>query len=156
MEPNNQLVTLRCAHCNQKSIADRADLSRRLREIGLLKRETDPAWLFLVALLDEAAVKLVCDDCGRPGQIPSVLDVNDDDWGEGRQCAGCSQRIPPERLEVFPEAEFCAACQARDERGESPGEEIEYCPRCGDIMQVARTRGAGIARYELRCTTCKR
>ncbi len=156
MEPKHQLITLRCAHCNEKSITDRADLSRRLRDIGLLKRETDPAWPFLVALLEEAAAKLVCDDCGRPGQIASVLDIDGDDWGEGRKCAGCSQPIPPERLELFPEAKFCATCQARDERGEAPGEEIEYCPHCGDIMQVGRARGAGIARYELRCRSCRR
>lgn len=157
MDPKNQLVTLRCAHCNEKSVSDRGDLSRRLRDMGMLKRETDPDWSLLVALLDEAAGQMVCEICGRPGQIPSVLNLDEEqDWGAGRKCAGCRQQIPPERIEVFPNTEFCAICQARDERGESPGVDVEYCPRCGEIMQVSRARGSGVARYELRCPACKR
>jgi RNA polymerase-binding transcription factor DksA len=34
--------------------------------------------------------------------------INDTDYG---RCAGCHRPIEPKRLETFPEAEFCRACQ---------------------------------------------
>ena len=151
------LVSLRCAHCNSKAVLGLELLTERLRNLGMLRRESKPDWEFLIALLDEGARKLICDDCHRPGQIVEVLENEDDaDWGEGKKCEGCGAAIPPERLEIFPDTEYCPDCQAKAETGEVPGAELEYCQYCGDIMETARAGGSGIARYVMRCRGCRR
>ena len=155
MDANDQLVTLRCPHCNYRSVCDRLRVGERLREIGMLKRDASPNWTFLVALLESAAESMTCSECQRSGLLVTKLEAADDQaWGLSRKCLGCNQPIPPERLEVFPDTEFCPTCQASEERGEAPGTDVEYCSQCGDILTVARAPGSGVARYIIRCPNC--
>lgn len=157
MSHHDPLVSLRCAHCNEKSVLGREALIERLRDIGMLLRETKPEWELLMALLEDSAEKLVCDECERPGHVVEVLPREDQtDWGDGKRCAGCGCVISPERLEVFPDTEFCPTCQSQADRGGTPGAEVEYCPLCGDIMEIVRATGSGLARYVMRCRGCKR
>jgi len=41
------------------------------------------------------------------------------DKGEFGLCALCKQDIPPQRLELTPEAPFCIACQEKIEQGQA-------------------------------------
>ena len=56
------------------------------------------------------------------------------------------------RLEIFPDARLCTACQRRDETGASNLAEDVYCPRCGSPMLVKPATGRGIARYVWVCS----
>jgi predicted RNA-binding Zn-ribbon protein involved in translation (DUF1610 family) len=72
-------------------------------------------------------------------------------WPEAPRCTMCGRPIPPERLEVFPDATTCVACQRADEQGRAPAA-IEYCPKCGAPLIVRQTRGQGITRYTRACS----
>ncbi|MBW3599051.1 MAG: TraR/DksA C4-type zinc finger protein, partial [Planctomycetes bacterium] len=64
----------------------------------------------------------------------------------------CGNPIPPERLEVFPGATHCAACQ---EAAASADADIpDYCPRCGSIMTLRATGAGGVQRYAMKCPQC--
>jgi len=58
-------------------------------------------------------------------------------------------------LEVFPHTRTCVTCQSREDLGKSTGP-AEYCPRCGNLMVVRQTRGAGLTRYVSTCPSCRR
>jgi DNA-directed RNA polymerase subunit M/transcription elongation factor TFIIS len=45
-------------------------------------------------------------------------------------------------------------CQNGDEQGRD-SDAPQYCPKCGNLMTVRQSRGAGIARYVLACTKCR-
>ncbi len=155
MNPNDQLVTVRCPYCNHRTIDDKLQLAQRLRQIGMLKRDTSPSWSFMRALLESAAKTMACEQCLKTGLIVTTLDSgSDEDWGQARKCLGCQQAISAERLEVFPNSELCPACQTREENGEAVGTDVDYCSRCGDVLTVKRASGSGVARYVIRCPSC--
>ena len=155
MNPNDQLVTLRCPFCNHRTVCDKLQLAQRLRSMGMLKRDSSPNWKFVLALLESVADTMACEECLKPGLIISLLDTGDDeDWGQARKCLGCNTPIAPERLEIFPNTELCPACQTREENGEAVGTDIDYCSKCGDILTVKRAPGSGVARYVVRCPSC--
>ena len=79
-----------------------------------------------------------------------------DDWEDQVLCAVCRTAIPAERLEVFPNATLCPACQAKDESGELASNDAEYCPRCGGLMKLQKRGGPGLAGYQLVCSECGR
>jgi predicted RNA-binding Zn-ribbon protein involved in translation (DUF1610 family) len=117
---------------------------------GMLRRNAKPSAAELRELLPAAAPRLACPECGSQG-----LAVRDDDelgdWPAARRCQSCGRAIPPERLEVFPDAELCVACQRGEDQGVAPATG-DYCPRCGSPMMVRPSRGRGIARQELACS----
>ena len=119
--------------------------------------DEDPGYELVRELFVSSAAGFSCPQCGRAGlaaEISSPED-DDDDWGEGRLCRSCQKPIPPERLEVFPDAEYCAACQETASDTDA-SEEPEFCPQCGSIMVLRTSRTGGITRYVMACTACRK
>ena len=123
----------------------------------MLRRNAEPDLELMEALMDTASESFACRACGHVGLIVTDRDpLDDEDWGNAkepsRKCELCSAVIPSERIEIFPDTKLCVACQGSDERGETTQVEVEYCPRCGDIMQLKQVaRG-----YRMSCPSCRR
>ena len=145
-----------CPYCGSQERLDAAELSARLRRLGMLKRDDQRDPVFLVQLAATQNPRLVCFSCGRGGVKVDLADDRDEWDLPTKPCAACGQPLPPERLELFPESELCAACQQRVDRGGSPDQHDDYCPRCGTRMVVRQRRGSGIAAYEMICPDCRR
>ena len=151
MEDERQYTRFRCAHCGDEEVVDESKVVHRLREIGKLRHDKLPEREILTELVQAAAAELSCPACGKTGLTVEVVE-EDFDWPEAKTCEGCGKRLDPERLELFPDAELCPECQRREESGESVTDEVEYCPRCGSLMEMRQTRGAGVTRYKMMCT----
>jgi hypothetical protein len=124
--------------------------------LGLLKRATHPPEEMVSELLALHARRLACDQCQHLGLVygdPRDKDVDDDDgdWQQAVVCEVCRQPIPPERVEIFPDARRCVACQDVADRGEEP-DEPEFCEKCGALVELRVSRGGGITRYKRFCT----
>lgn len=145
-------VVLRCRHCKTERRVDEAMMLQMLQNRGMLRRETKPDAELLRELLSTIVSDAPCQDCGSLGA--TVEDDWDDDWSDEVYCKACKAIIPAERLEVFPDTEYCPTCKGKHESGESPGEEADYCPRCGGVMSLAKRTGAGLAGYQMVCGDC--
>lgn len=144
-------LQLRCPACGDTSVCGPVELLARIRAAGMLRKEAEPPWETVVALLPSAMQRMTCGGCGSSGLEGSEVDEDDfDEWGQGRLCTACRAPIPAERLEVFPDATRCVQCQDLPEE-----EAAEYCPRCGTVMQL-RTASRGVTRYQLVCPECRR
>ena len=97
------------------------------------------------------APQIACTSCGQMRLTAAIVEDDPAAWPEARRCEECGELIPPERMEVVPDARLCTKCQSRDERGVSAGA-IEYCPHCGSPMALRPSRGAGIHRYVMQCS----
>jgi DNA-directed RNA polymerase subunit M/transcription elongation factor TFIIS len=126
-----------------------------LRTAGMVRRDAAPDVELLPELLKSAALKLKCPKCLANGLTATEQqdENHDEEWGMARKCAVCQQPIPPERLEVFPGAELCVACQGKSDRGEG-SDAPEYCPRCGNLMTLRQVR-RGLTRYVMACPSCR-
>jgi predicted RNA-binding Zn-ribbon protein involved in translation (DUF1610 family) len=145
-----------CPYCGSQERIDAAELSARLRKLGMLKRDDQRDRDFLISLAASQSARLTCSQCGRGGVKVETAD-NRDEWElPSRPCVACGEPIAPERLELFPQSELCAACQQRVDRGQSPDQHDDYCPRCGARMTIRQKRGSGIAAYEMICPDCRR
>jgi hypothetical protein len=49
-----------------------------------------------------------------------------------RLCAKCNSPIPPQRIEIVPDAEMCVPCQSGDETVRQTSMTEMDCPRCAD------------------------
>jgi predicted RNA-binding Zn-ribbon protein involved in translation (DUF1610 family) len=126
-----------------------------LRGVGMVRRDVQPEPDLLGELFRASAGRFACSMCGAIGLIVERIDDLDDEaWGMARQCEVCHRPIDRQRLEAVPDAVRCVACQVGAERGDAAAE--DYCPKCGGLMVVRPTRGAGITRYQLRCPDCGR
>ena len=84
-----------------------------------------------------AAAGLTEEALAASGFVPP-LGQGDEDTAAGevvdvpvRPCAGCGRPIPPERLEVIPDATQCVPCQQRTESAPTDWRVSELvCPRC--------------------------
>lgn len=147
------LQELYCPACNWGEVLDLPRAIIWLREAKLCNARSDPTPEEIQELLPVAAEKLQCPHCE---QQPLGLRAAEDetfDWPEPVACEVCGKPIPPERLEIMPEAKTCVACQRLDESGGSAGE-VEYCPHCGSPLQLKARGGAGLARYAMHCGGC--
>ena len=155
MSDDHDLVCLGCAEREKLSLTD---MLARLRAAGLLKRAKDPDVSLVVELLKSNASSWSCAACGRQGLAvePSRDEFADEDWGDAKACERCKAIIPSERLELFPKATLCRDCQAKSEQDNGDTGAAEYCPHCGDVMQLRRSRGAGISRFVMECPSCRR
>lgn len=144
-----------CRHCGGAESCDLAEIERRLRGTGMLRRNAKPSAEELTELLRSAAAAWRCPQCGAAGLIVDEAPDEDAAWPDARRCVVCGDVIPAERLEIFPHAERCARCQGCQERGEPSGE-VEYCPRCGAPMVLRQSTGAGITRYVMTCSSGSR
>jgi hypothetical protein len=150
----------KCPACSHSEDTPQDVLYQRLRGAGLLRRvSADEAQdiPYLLELARSVKSQLTCPDCGSGNYSPAL--AGDDaatEWGDSRKCIRCKAAISAERLEIFPDATLCAACQQKDECAEADSAEYseEYCPRCGTPMQVRPRRGRGIVAYELACPSC--
>jgi hypothetical protein len=143
---------LHCPACGFRELCDRTAMIERLRGLKKLRpgREPDDDDV-LVELFQTSGPQLVCAKCQSQGLAVTVAE-EDLDWPEDRSCAACGRSIPGERVAAMPEVRLCIACQQAEERGESPGGAVEYCPRCGSPMELRLTRKAGVSRFEMTCT----
>ena len=146
-------TTLRCDSCNWQSTWSAEETVKRLRVLGLLRRASHPPEDLLRELLDANVSRLACDQCHKAGLVFSEPeeDEDDGDWQQALVCEVCHKPIPPERVEVFPDAKRCVGCQDVADRGEEP-EELEFCEKCGSLVELRVSRGGGITRYKRFCT----
>ena len=146
-------VALSCSQCGWQTTSGEDQLATRLRTIGLLRRAPHPPREMVAELLKSNASRLPCDQCANIGLLIGPADDVDDstDWQQAVVCEVCRKPIPPERLEIFPNAQRCVACQDVADRGAEP-EEPDFCPKCGSLVELRVSRGSGTTRYKLFCT----
>ena len=118
----------------------------------MLRREKNPETALLRELLTTAAEQIRCSKCSCAGLV--VGDDWEEEWTDETQCSACHAVIPAARLEVFPDTQLCAACQAKKETGASIAGDAEYCAHCGGLMELRKRGGAGLARYSMVCSDC--
>lgn len=153
------VLSLRCQHCHRRDDLLADDLYSRLRELGFLRRGGEPS-LDLALELSRNAISEGrwgnCPACGQPGYGITTEPREEEaaDWGDPVRCEQCRSIIPTERLEVFPSTKLCSKCQVKVESG-APTGEAEYCPRCGDLMQLKRVQSP-LAGYRMHCPTCRK
>ncbi len=147
---------LHCPDCSFAAECDASEMLRWLQNAGMLRRAKDPDASLIEELFLQTADRFRCPACGRMGLIVEEVkdDWNDEAWGMARTCVRCRKPISRERLEIFPNATLCAACQNASEADED--ETPEYCPRCGSIMTLRTTGAGGVQRYALVCPQCRR
>ena len=144
-----------CRECGWRTVCGREDAVARLRIIGQLRRERKPDEALVETLFVEAASQMTCPICkekslfARPSQD---VDEEAGDWQTAVLCEICREPIAPERLEVFPGTKRCAFCAAKVESGQLDEIESDYCPNCGELVEVRVSRGSGITRYKRVCT----
>ncbi len=146
-------TTLACEHCGWRTVCSSEEIACRLRLLGLLKRATHPPEDLVRELLVANLGRLACDQCLVESLVSSETDESEDasDWQQAVVCEVCRKSIPPERVEVFPDARRCVGCQDVADRGEEP-EELEFCEKCGSLVELRVSRGSGITRYKRFCT----
>jgi hypothetical protein len=149
-------LRISCPHCSAEERVDRAELAARLRRLGMLKRDDERDVRYLLQLAKGSRAGIECSTCGSGGVKVDLAEAADEWDGPRRACAACGAAIPPERLQLLPDAELCAACQQRIDGGQSPDQHDDFCPRCGTRMTVRPRRGRGIAGYEMICPACRR
>lgn len=149
-------MDLACQHCDWHTICGPTQMVQWLKSADMVRRDAAPDVEFLPELVRSAAGRMKCPKCGRTGLAAEANhdDTDDEDWGMARKCVICERPIPAERLEVFPSAELCVACQAKSDRGETTGP-AEYCPHCGSVMALRQDR-RGLTRYVMSCPQCRR
>lgn len=145
---------LRCPDCSSATTVTKADLVTRLQDAGMLRRAENTDAEFVLALFTDVAKTMCCEQCGRAGLVVEFATSDDDDWDEAENCSACGQPIPPERLELFPDATHCAACQSQGRDVEE--DEPEFCPKCGALMVMRQSSSGGITRYVMACSECRR
>lgn len=104
----------------------------------------------ILELLSAAATQLVCPDCEAVGLSYDLTDEADG-WQDAVLCEVCRKPIPPERLDAMPSARRCVSCQNQRESGVE-AETPDFCPKCGSVLVVRVSRGAGVTRYKSFCT----
>ena len=144
------LVVLECPQCSWQVTCSIEQIVERLRRVGALRRATHPPDDLVLELLYNHLPELTCDKCQQKGLVLSE-DEEEGDWQQAVVCEVCRQPIPPERLEVFPNARCCVNCQNSADRGEL-AEEPDFCPRCGSLVELRVSRAGGLTRYKRFCT----
>lgn len=145
-------ANLTCEYCGWQTICGVDEIARRLRTLGLLKRAAEPPEELVLELLLSNAGQLKCDACELAGlQVAGSPQEDEGDWQQAVVCEVCRQPIPPERVEIFPDARRCVGCQDIADRGEEP-EEPEFCEKCGSLVELRVSRAGGLTRYKRFCT----
>ena len=156
MPASSRWFRVTCSACCTTAFWGPEQVLARLRAVGMLRREKEPAWDLIIELFPTAAARLVCDKCGHQGlQVSEAQDEWDDaDGATSRSCIDCGLPVSTERLAAFPDTQRCMRCQQAAEQGEDVAS--DYCPRCGTAMQLQRRRGGGLAGYQMVCPECRR
>ncbi len=146
-------ANLTCPDCSWQTTCGEAEIARRLRVLGLLKRAKNPPEELVRELLVANAKRLACDQCNTAGLAFSEPEEGEDasDWQQAIVCEVCQKPISPERVEIFPDARRCVGCQDVADRGEEP-EELEFCEKCGSLVELRVSHAGGMTRYKRFCT----
>ena len=120
-----------------------------LQRLGMLKRAREPAPKIMLELLNTALDRIRCSACGHSGM--ALQEIDEQEWETTRKCAACGRPISAERLEALPDTANCAACA----HAPDPAGDVDYCPKCGEVMSVVVGRGGGVTRYRLSCPACR-
>lgn len=148
------LSRLRCPSCGRVLIVGHAERFAALQQIGMLRKAKNPEPELVSELFQSSLDRIPCPGCGASGLAPAKAEAGDfDDWQQGRACEVCKKPIAAERLEVFPTATRCAACQNKEANGAA--DEADYCPKCGDLRQMRPAPGRS-GSYRMYCPTCRR
>ncbi len=149
---------LECPQCGWRTLCGHEELARRLRNLGLLRRAPHPPADLVEELVKANIGRLPCDNCHATGLALAEADdaslrgfSDSDDWQQAVLCEICRQPVPPERLDIFPTARRCVACQDAADRGAEPLA-LEYCPKCGALLEMRVSQGGGVTRYKQFCT----
>jgi predicted RNA-binding Zn-ribbon protein involved in translation (DUF1610 family) len=151
MELSAYLRRIHCPECDEQAVWGPAQMLEGLQQLGMLRRETRPDPELVVHLAEDAAQRLRCPHCQHPGLQLQPWSDDFDDFPSRRACEVCGEFIPVERLEIFPNASRCAGCQ---DKPAPATHDDDFCPRCGDRLQVRISRGTGVARYHAACPAC--
>lgn len=143
-------LELFCPHCKATELCDPHRMLGKLRSVSVLRREADPETDLLVELFRSSASRLPCYACKQTGLL--VREPVAENWDTVRFCESCAVRIPDERLEVFPSAKRCAKCEASGNQEKNA--DREFCPKCGEVLNMRLRRGSGIAKYQMTCPRC--
>jgi RNA polymerase-binding transcription factor DksA len=142
-----------CRNCGWRTVCGRDDAVARLRLLGQLRREREPADDLVETLFVESAPRMTCPICKEKNLMASPTELeNADDWQTAVLCETCREPIDPERIEALPNTKRCAACAAKAESGQLQDVDPDYCPHCGALVEVRVSRGSGITRYKRVCT----
>jgi hypothetical protein len=156
MTAANSYRRITCASCGHTTVCGPPQLLALLRAAGKLRRALKPDWQLIALLADDSAGSLACPQCSQSGlSVWAAEDFATEDWPQTRTCERCRTIIPMERLELFPDARLCVACQRSAEQGRDDATP-EFCPRCGALMTLKQHRGAGLTRYVSVCSECRR
>lgn len=143
----------RCLACGQTETGGVEQAIRVLERTGLARRHRPPETDLIPELLKAAAPRLACEACQAVGfSITAAAELPDEEWQPAVLCQQCRQPIPAERIEALPDTTLCVRCQSADETNTAPSEP-EYCPKCGNLLVWRQSRGSGITRYQLLCST---
>ena len=157
MQPSGLETELTCSACGARQRCGPTQMMRRLADIGMMKSRSDPDLDLLQELFRNAIDRFPCHKCNAVGMTQSLVsaaDWDDPAWEEVRPCESCHKPIPRERIDVFPEATRCAACQASSENGSDL--QREFCEHCGSVLTMRVRRSSGPAGYEMNCPNCRR
>jgi Zn finger protein HypA/HybF involved in hydrogenase expression len=146
-------VQLECGKCGWWTLCGEAEITRRLRAIGLFRRAPEPPQDIVEEMLRTNGLRLPCDRCKATGlKVGQGADAGDaGEWEQVLVCEICREPIRPERLEFMPKTKRCAACQDKADRG-ATFVEPDYCPKCGSLVELRVSRAGGMTRYKLWCT----
>ena len=148
MTANDIIRQLRCPMCEHRKLCGPEEMLQLLRDAGMLRREAKPDWAIILELFSHQSGNLRCRECGHDQLL--LEEARDDfEFNDARACEVCRQLIPAERLEIFPEVRRCAACQDKPSVSAD-----DFCARCGGIVTVRTSGGAGVSRYVSVCTDC--
>ncbi|TWU28158.1 TraR/DksA C4-type zinc finger protein [Bythopirellula polymerisocia] len=149
---------LLCSQCGWRTVCGHEELASRLRKLGLFRRASNPPADLVDEVLQVNAQRLTCDSCHATGLL--IVEADDaslsnrseqDDWQQAILCEICHKPVPPERLDIFPTARRCVACQDAADRGAEPLA-VEYCTKCGALLEMRVSSAGGITRYKQFCT----
>lgn len=149
----NEFRRLFCAACGWSDDLDTEKIYRWLERIGKIRPGKEIEDEILYELFHGLAPGFLCVKCGASGLS---LEVKRDDFSDfdARRCRGCAGIIPPMRLEYFPDAVFCAKCAEKREKGEKLPIDAEFCPRCGEMMELVPVRREnGKTEFVWRCVS---
>lgn len=151
MDRSSRIQRVTCPHCGHYAVWGPEIFRARLNDLGRLRREENPSWDLVSALIEVLAPQFPCGVCHRTGLQFEPWQDDFEDGPVGRPCEVCQQLIPAERLEIFLQTTRCVSCQSTNAQ---PVDASDFCPRCGNLLQTRARRGAGIARYESSCRAC--
>ena len=114
MAADSKMRRLRCPACGWQRPCGVEEMLRRLRTLGMLRREAQPHPTLILELLQSQSSSLTCDECQEVGLLLEDADDDFDDSGAGRLCEMCGRPLAAERLQLYPDARRCAACEQID------------------------------------------